>query len=243
MNKKVLPFHYLVVITLTLAGCAGRTMIRKGIDAQHCSLAYLHDSPQATAKKDAKINIDEITIVNNLPDSAIVAKKRIIVIPALIFYVWHKNYECYIGKKSIQEDIPGFVHESFMEEAQRSGSFQPTKEAGEYKLRITIDTIRTSGAYKVEGHFIYGGFFYSYRTYQYAGPCDAYLSISYSLEKNGRVIAENTFAFDKKATVLKKRAKGGANLRKTFTTQMTECISLNIKAAMEKIVEEVNTKI
>src|SRR6185312_1635953 len=118
MNKNIFLVFYLVVITM-LMGCAGRNLITQDINRQHCSLVYLHDSEQQTTKKDIKIKVEDITIVKGLPDSASVVKTRVVVIPALIVYVWDKNYLCNIGKKSIQENVPDFIQDSFIEEAQR----------------------------------------------------------------------------------------------------------------------------
>jgi hypothetical protein len=238
-NRKYLSV-YLWLLPILFTSCVGAYNMSVDMNKYETSLKYLYDTPANSRKKNVTVKINPIIMKASFPDSAEVKKKKIVFIPALIFYYWKADYECMIGRKNIIENPENFIKESFITEANRSGSFIASKDSGDYTLELAVNGMESKGPYREHGYL----FFLVYARYSNhysAGPGVSNMTVSYKLKRGDQLIKEGVI--EKSSMTPMPYSRSAKVLRKNYTINMTEALSKGIKAVIENIVKEISSGI
>jgi hypothetical protein len=240
--KKLIKFIALTSLAICVTSCTSTKTIQKNMNMKSFSMSYLKDSKVAEVKKEIGISVDSVYFEPSIMrDSTQVIKKNGWFIPLLVFNIWKSEANCYQGKNMFAENIPDFIKTSLMEEIDRSGNVYADYSAkSPYKIELSVDEMKTEGPYLSSGFFYFLIYVYGYGYSDVAGPAVSKLTISYKIKKGDDVLLSNTYEIDKLTEQINKRYTNLQILQQDYAVSMVEAASMNIKSAVEKIVNDLN---
>jgi hypothetical protein len=229
------------IITICLSSCVGTKTLYKGLAKEQSTIEYLHDTDLNYSEKIDTIRVAKPVISdNNFIKSGKLTKTKSSAIPLIIYTGWKNEHEYFIGENMIEEYLPNFIQKSIIEETNRSTIlFADSTPTSNLILEINVDSIGAHGPYRSNGYFLFLLFAYSYSISESAGPGTAYSKLSYVLKSDEKVLLTGNSSNQVATQPLVNNFKNTKELRRFFTSNLAEGISLTLKANIEQITSEV----
>ena len=251
--KPLVRYSVFLVFAIFLIGCSPAVELTKDLQNTKCRMTYLHDKPVNKQKKDISVFIDSVNYnIENPIENTLVEKKRGIVIPFIFINYWNYKYECTLGNRNIEEEIPDFMRTSLMTEAMRTGTFlvsmnpseEPDTEA-EYNLNISLNAYKASGPYYYAGFFYWyvspAGYGFGYYHKHKVKPAAVTTIVSMKLQRDGETLLEKEYSLNRASEIIPQFDRNlKILLANNYIRSMTEAFAINIKDISEAIVEDLN---
>lgn len=222
--------------------CVGTKKLYNGLTKESSTLEYLYDSKFKDGSKTDTIKINKPLIVDlKLTKSGNLKKIKASTLPLIIYTSWKSEHTYSVGQNVIKEDISDFVRKTLINEFCRSSSiFADSTSNSNFELQIEIDSIGAHGPYYSNGSFLYLLLVYSYSIAEYAGPGIAYSKLNYQLKNREQILKQGTFKKEIATEPLKNNFQSTKELRKFYSSQLTEALSFTLKTNIEAIVNEID---
>lgn len=237
----------IIIMTSLIALCCGCTNhIISGMGKTSYPLSYLHDSKIIDNK--AKVNLCFESIKNetkNFPEATKVDHKKTFVLPLIFVNIWDVKYECVLGKLSLSEDLMNFVSTGLVNEAKRSGNFTLIQGSDhcDYFLELIIKDHNTMGPYRQYGSIIFLVLAFGANSSESAGPALSKVSMHMRLSRKGSVVLAKDIEAAVVGRTIKSRYDKITDLQADYANSMVESLSFAFKDCIEKVIQEVNSKI
>ena len=141
----------------------------------------------------------------------------------------------------LNEELPGFIQSALIKEVDRSAVFCIDNSVNPHlTLELEVESIGAKGLYKTDGYIFFALFVYSYGVREYAGPGVAYSDISFKLKNADKILLSGVSSSEIPAEPLVNKFSKPKELRKFYTKNLVEALSLTIKENNEKIVSRIN---
>jgi hypothetical protein len=235
----------ILAVSLIFVGCGSSLEIQQSIGASKYSLAYIHDSKPISEKSNYSVYIDSIEVVKNIGDTLRVRQKGAFVLPLLVLNIWNINYECNFGNNVLEENNISFIKNSFVAEANRSGSFNISSNpsSADYRLKIKIAENNCRGPYNQNGFFYFALYAYGFSVSEKAGPGKSSIKWIFSLQKGNSKIVCDSINLSKIGSPIRQITKNYNQLRKDFGNSLAESLSGTYKECIEKTISSINDKL
>ncbi|MCF7918518.1 MAG: hypothetical protein K9N06_01215 [Candidatus Cloacimonetes bacterium] len=239
MKSYVLPG--LIIIAIAISGCSYNEALYANLTRNKNSLEFVHDSEIVVGKKNVTVNIDTIYFSSTaMRERAYVEEEKS---DPLSTFLLIKEYKCGIGRNDIQDNIPDFIYQSFVEETHRSGIFllnaplSGTEDfAQTYDLEITVDKL------KVDGEFVFSGS----EKNQEAHPALATCQMTLVLKKDNEIVyTKKITEWERTKYITNQEVIFGSvfllpDIRGQYASDMAEALSNVINKTIRGVVHEVN---
>ena len=232
---------FAVILVFLLSSCVGTKTLYKGLTKEDSTLEYLFDSEENTSEKvDSIMVLTPVISDPQFTKSGNLRKVKSSVIPLIFYNGWKSEFEYSIGENVIREDVSKFVGKTVINEINRSTSFyaDSTSNTG-LILELEIDNLGAKGPYHSDGTMMYLLFYYSYSMLEYAGPGVAYSGLNYKLKQETQVLLEGRHQSEIPTEPLKGNFQSTKELRKFFSAQLTEALSITLKSNIESVIKDV----
>jgi hypothetical protein len=233
----------IVLMVISLSSCVGTKTLYDGLTKEGSSLEYLYDTKPNNSTKIDSIRISKPVISDHkFSKSGNIDKTKSMAIPLLVYTAWGNEHEFSIGYNGISENVSDFVRESIVKETNRSTIlYADSISNSNLVLEISVDSIGAHGPYRSNGYVLFVLVAYSYSVSESAGPGIAYSKLSYVLRRDEEIILTGNSSNQFETEPLLNNFKSTNQLRKFFSSNLTEGLSRTLKYNIEHITQEVES--
>jgi hypothetical protein len=231
------------IVATVFFSCASPLAMHKSFVKTKGSLSYIHDSePRLDSAYECVTVIPPSLDAWQLTGPGMVRKKSAWVVPLIFINVWKSEYEYFPGRDGISEDVPAFIQNSVITEANRSAAFRASADgcASDLTLEIEVDSTAAKGAYVTQGFIYYFGIVYGTSTSESAGIGEAYSRFHYRLKKGDEVLFSGESSSRQVSQPLARQYGSKNELRSFFNRNLLEALALSFKTNVDILVEDVD---
>jgi hypothetical protein len=206
-------------------------------------MKYMMDSKTCETKKPVTVKLETIIDSSKMPDYLTAKTSLFLFLPFVICNVVTTQYNCAIGRSSLDCSIKPFLRSSFEAEAERSGCFELTRsDSADYTCTITISECKSTGPYNSFFAVYYAIFVVGSVRGHTAGPGNSTVTLSSTLKNNKGEIIPLKFTASNK-TLMLKNSNNVRSLQKTYVNGLVESLSFSFKQAIEQTIQGINSEI
>jgi hypothetical protein len=234
-------FCLFLFVSVMFSGCAKQ--LTRELRSNIYPMKYMMDSKNCEAKKPITVKLETIIDSSNMPDSLTAKTSLFLILPFVVCNAVTTQYNCTIGRSSLDCSIKPFLRSSFEAEAARSGCFEITRsDSADYTCSITLSECKSKGPYNSFFVAYYAVFVVGSVYGHTAGPGNSTVTLSSTLKNNkGKIIPLKYSASNK--TLMLKNNNNVSSLQTTYVNGLVEALSFSFKQAIEQTIQGINSEI